>query len=189
MLKELISSKTKRKLLTVFLTHPDEKFYLRQLARLTFEPVGAIQRELPKLERIGLIESEYGARTKNYVVNKKCPIFEELKRIILKTTACGDEIKKLIKNTKEIRYAFVYGSVAENTEDLKSDIDLMVIGDIDEVKLNKKVDEIESKISRTINYTLLAPAEFKKKLKSKNTFLRRILGGERIELIGSMDEI
>ena len=90
MLKELISSKTERKLLTMFLTQPDSKFYLRQLARLTNEPVGALQRELPRLEKIGLIQSEYNGRVKNYIVDKKCPLFEELKSIILKTAEAGD---------------------------------------------------------------------------------------------------
>lgn len=189
MLKELISSKPRRKLLVIFLTHPHEKFYLRQLQRLTGEPVMAIQRELPKLEKMGLVESEFSGRTKNYFVDTKYPVFEELKQIVLKTVAFGEQIKSLIKNTKNIRYAFIYGSVAKGEEDLKSDIDLMVVGDIDEVKLQKKVREIESKITRTINYNLMSVEEFRKKLEEKNAFLERVLREKKIDLIGSQDEI
>lgn len=189
MLKELISSRPRRKLLAIFLTHPQEKFYLRQLQRLTTEPVMAIQRELPKLEKMGLVESEFSGRTKNYFVNRKCPIFEELKQIVLKTVALGEQIKSLIKDTKNIRYAFIYGSFAKAEEDLKSDIDLMAIGDIDEVKLHKRVREIESKIARTINYNLMSAEEFKRKLEEKNAFLQRVLREKKIDLIGSQDEI
>lgn len=189
MLKELISSRPKRKLLAIFLANPDEKFYMRQLQRLAGEPIRAIQREIPKLEKIGLIKAEASGRVKNYIVNKKCPIFDELKRIIMKTVAVGDKIKELIKDTKDIRWAFVYGSVAENSEDVKSGIDLMIIGEVDEVTLNKKIRQIESKISRTVNYSLMSVKEFKKKSRSKNAFLQRVLKGKKINLVGSLDEI
>jgi len=189
MLKELITSRPRRKLLVIFLTHPEEKFYLRQLQRLTGEPIMAIQRELPRLEKMGLVESEFSGRGKNYFVNRKCPVFEELKQIVLKTAAIGKQIKSLIKNMKNIRYAFIYGSVAKAEEDLKSDIDLMVVGDIDEVKLHKKIQGIESKIARTINYNLMSVEEFRRKLKEKNAFLQRILKEKKINLIGSQDEI
>ena len=189
MLKYLISSRPKRKLLSLFLTHPEEKFYIRQLERLVSEPVGAIQRELPKLEKMGLVKFEIGNGRKNYFLDKTCPIKEELKSIILKTIALGERIKELIKKTKNIKYAFIYGSVAKGEEDIKSDIDLMVIGNIDEIKLQEKIQQIESKISRTINYTLMNIEEFKKRLNEKEPFLMRILRDRKIEIIGSENEI
>jgi predicted nucleotidyltransferase len=189
MLEEIISSKSKRKLLTIFLTRPHGKFYLRELQRLTGEPVRAIQRELPKLEKIGLLRSEYDGQRKNYFVDKKCPIYEELKQIFLKTAAVGNQIKSLIGNGKDIKYAFIYGSTAKGADDLKSDIDLMVIGNIDEIKINNIIHKIESKINRTINYNLMDLKEFKKKIKDKNPFLKRVLEERKIDLIGSADEI
>ena len=189
MLKYLISSRPKRKLLSLFLTHPEEKFYIRQLERLVSEPVGAIQRELPKLEKMGLIKVEISGRRKNYFLDKTCPIKEELKSIILKTIALGERIKELTKETKNIKYAFIYGSVAKGEEDIRSDIDLMVIGNINEIKLQKKIQQTESKISRTINYTLMNIEEFKKRLNEKEPFLMRILRERKIEIIGSEDEI
>ena len=116
-------------------------------------------------------------------------IKEELKSIILKTIALGERIKELIKKTKNIKYAFIYGSVAKGEEDIKSDIDLMVIGNIDEIKLQEKIQQIESKISRTINYTLMNIEEFKKRLNEKEPFLMRILEDKKIEIIGSENEI
>jgi len=189
MLEYLISSKAKRKLISLFLTHPEEKFYIRQLERLISEPIGAIQRELPKLEKMGLIKSEVSGGRKNYLLDKTCPIKEELRSIVLKTIAVGERIRGLIKKTKDIKYAFIYGSVAKGEEDIKSDIDLMVIGNIDEIRLQKKIQQIESEISRTINYSLMSVEEFKKRLNEKEPFLMRILKGKKIEVIGSEDEI
>ncbi len=189
MLKYLISSRPKRKLLSLFLIHPEEKFYIRQLERLISEPIGAIQRELPKLEKMGLIKSEISGRRKNYFLDKACPIKEELKSIMLKTIAVGERIRELIKKAENIKYAFIYGSIAKGEEDLKSDIDLIVIGNIDEIRLQKKIQQIESEISRTINYSLINIEEFKKRVKAKEPFLIRILREKKIEIIGSEDEI
>jgi predicted nucleotidyltransferase len=189
MLEYLITSKTKRKLLLLFLTHPEEEFYIRQLEKLISEPIGAIQRELPKLEKMGLIKFEISNGRKIYFLDKACPIKEELKSIIFKTIAIGDRIKELIKNTKDIKYVFIYGSVAKGQEDINSDIDLMVIGNIDGVRLQKKIQQIESEISRTINYTLMSEEEFKKRLTEKEPFLMKILKGKKIEIVGSKDEI
>jgi len=65
----------------------------------------------------------------------------------------------------------------------------MVIGNIDEIKLQEKIQQIESKISRTINYTLMNIEEFKKRLNEKEPFLMRILRDRKIEIIGSENEI
>lgn len=189
MLEELISSKARRKVLTLFLTHPKEKFYIRQIEKLINEPVGAIQRELPKLEKMGLLNSEYSGRVRYYSVDRSCPIFEELKHIVLKTAAVGEWIKKIIRKEKDIRCAFIYGSVAQNEEDIKSDIDLMVIGSIDDIRLHKKIQEIESAISRTINYNLMDLAEFRNRIRKKDAFLKRVLKGRRIDLIGNPNEL
>jgi predicted nucleotidyltransferase len=184
-LEYLISSRPKRKLLSLFLNHPEEKFYTRQLERLISEPIGAVQRELPKLEKMGLVKSEISGRRKNYFLDKTCPIKEELKSIVLKTIAIGGRMRELIKETKNIKYAFIYGLVAEGREDIKSDIDLMVIGNIDEIKLQKKIQQIESEIYRTINYSLMSIKEFKKRLNEEEPFLLRVLKSKRIEIIGS----
>ncbi len=189
MLKYLISSRAKRRLLSVFFTHPKEKFYIRQLERLSGEHVRAVQRELSKFEKMGLVKSEFSGRRKNYFLDKKCPIYEELKSIILKTEAIGKNIKVLIQGVSEIKYAFIYGSVAKNEEDIKSDVDLMLIGNIDEIELQKKIQKIETKISRSINYSLMSVKEFKKKLNNDDSFVKRILKQKRIDLIGALDEI
>ena len=93
MLESLIRSKTARKVLTLFITHPDDKFYTRQLERLIKEPVSAVRRELKKLENSGFFLSKEEANVKYYWVNKEYPIFEEIKKIIFnkkKIQACLD---------------------------------------------------------------------------------------------------
>lgn len=89
MLESLVRSKVARKILTLFFTHPDEKFYIRQMERLIHEPVSAIRRELFKLEKSGLLSQNREANLKYYWINRQYPIFEEMRGIILKTQGLG----------------------------------------------------------------------------------------------------
>lgn len=93
MLSTLIASKTRVKLLTLFLTHPDERFYYTELFKRLKVSHSALQKELKKLEEGGLLESKREANVRYYWVNKKFPIFEELKTIVLKTVGLAEELK------------------------------------------------------------------------------------------------
>lgn len=186
MLDSLVKSKTARKILTIFITNPDNRFYIRQLERLVKEPVSAVRRELQKLEHTGFLISKEEANLKYYSVNKRYPIFEEIKNIVLKTQGLGDAIRELIKKTPGIKIAFIYGSVAKGEEKAASDMDLMIIGNIDSVRLHSKINEIESRINRTINYSLINEKDFKNK---KTDFMKRILREKKVFLIGEEDEL
>lgn len=186
MLKSLIRSKTTRKILGLLFSNPNDKFYIRQLERLTDEPVSAVRRELKKLETSGLLLSKEEAKVKYFWVNKENPIYEDLKRIILKTQAIGDTLRNLIKKIPGIKIAFIYGSVAKSEENITSDIDLMIISDIDSIKIHSKISKIEDKIKRTINYNLIGEKELKTK---KTDFLKRVLKEKKIFLIGTENEL
>ena len=186
MLESLIRSKTTRKVLGLLFSNPDDRFYMRQLERLTSEPISAVRRELKKLEASGLLVSKEEAKVKYFWVNKENSIYEELKRIILKTLAIGDSLKNFVKKIPGVKIAFIYGSVAKGEEGSTSDIDLMLIGDIDSVEIHSKINKIEDKIKRKINYTLMREKEFKYK---KTDFIKRLLKEKKIFLIGSEDEL
>jgi len=96
MLKQLFSSRVRVKLLTIFLTNPDARFYTRELSRLLEESPYAVQRELYRLESIGLLKAEHEANIKYYTVDKRCPIYPELKNIILKATGMGDTLREVL---------------------------------------------------------------------------------------------
>jgi len=186
MLNSLITSKTARKILSLLFSNPNEKFYIRQLERLTNEPVSAVRRELKKLEKSGLLLSKEEAKVKYFWVNKESPIYEELKNIILKTQAIGSTLRNLVKKIPDIKIAFIYGSVAKGEENMASDIDLMIIGDIDSVKIHSEISKIEDKIKRTINYNLINKKEFKTK---KTNFIKRVLKEKKTFLIGDENEL
>ena len=159
---------------------------MRQLERLTGLQINAVRRGLKKLESSGFLLSKEEGNVKYFWINTKNPIYKEMKSIMFKTQIIGDHLKDLFQKTPDIIAAFIYGSVAKGEENTLSDIDLMVIGVIDAQKLHSKISKIEDKVKRTINYTLISEGEYKAK---KTDFIKRVLKGKKIFLIGSENDL
>jgi predicted nucleotidyltransferase len=189
MLEYLITSKTKRNLLKLFLTNPDGTFYVREIARLTNEPVNAVRRELDYLRKAGLLKSSSRGNQKYYSVIKEFPFYSELKKIIYATVALGDYLNVNLSDSRDIELAFIYGSVARNEETEKSDIDLFVVGKIGEDELHRSILKIENDIGRQVNYTLMDRKEFNNRREKGEPFIKRILEEPKIMLKDELDVI
>jgi predicted nucleotidyltransferase len=189
MLNSLLSSKTRVNLLTLFLTNPSNQYYPRQLESLLKITYTGIRRELQNLEKTGLLNIETEANRKYYSVNKNFPLFSELKSIILKTAGVGDKLKSLVENYKNIKIAFIYGSYAKNSENLSSDIDLFIIGEITLKDLQEALIQLEKELGREINCSIFPPEEFKQKIKVQNHFIKTILKEPKIFLKGTENDL
>ncbi|GAI50530.1 unnamed protein product, partial [marine sediment metagenome] len=119
MLNKLFSSKTRVEILKLFLFNPNNSFYQRQISNLTAQSIRGVQREVDKLNRMGLIERSIQGNRIYYKVNKKCPIVEDLKNIFFKSVGIAEDLKENLKE-KGIKIAFIYGSYAKGEESLLS---------------------------------------------------------------------
>ncbi len=182
--------KTRRKVLGLFFSHPDESYYLRQVARMTGIAPGTVHRELKRLAGAGLLTRSACGQQQHYRANKDCPVFEELKSLMLKTAGLADELRKAIAPLAEkIEFAAVYGSLARGTAAADSDVDLLIVGDIDELELHRRISGAENKLSRSVNYSLLDRGEFDRRRKEKGGFLDRIIKEQLTFLVGSYEQI
>lgn len=177
--------KTKRALLALFFSNPDESFYLRQIARITAAGQGSVQRELGKLTEAGIIERFEQGRQVYFRAKRNCPIFGELKGLILKTAGLMEVLRSALSPLSDkIDLAFVFGSQARGNAKTASDIDLLIVGNLDELELHRLISRAEEQLNRPINYTFLTDREFKNRQKEKGGFLSRILAGEKIFILG-----
>ena len=187
MLKKLFTSTTRVKLLKLFFMNREREFYLRELSRITGENPNSIKRELENLKSIGLITERKRGNQKLYRVNKLCPIHEELRKIVLKTVGIGEVLREnLVKFG--VKFALIYGSFAQGEEVKDSDIDLLIIGDVDEEELIKIIKKLEEELSREINYILWNRKEFRKRIKEKHHLLMDVIEKPFIMIIGDADE-
>lgn len=189
MLESLLRSKVTVKLLTLFLSNPESEFYIRQLERQLKEPVSAVRRELNRLETVGLVASQRRGNLKLYKVKTDCPIYPELKSLFFKTEGIGRYLKENLARLGRISTAFIYGSFAEDKARLDSDIDLMIVGDVDSDAISQVVSRAEEGLQRNINYTSYESEEFQRLRKSRDPFIENVLSGKKIVLFGDLKNV
>ena len=182
--------KTRQAVLALLYGQADKSFYTKQILDAVKIGRGTVQRELKNLTDTGIIIREVQGRQVYYRANTRCPIFDELKSIVRKTFGVADVIRQsLAASADKIRIAFIFGSVARSADDRRSDIDLMVVGRISFGDVVSLLGPAEEKLAREINPVVYPIAEFKKKVKDDHYFVRTVLEGEKIFVIGDDHEL
>lgn len=189
-LADALFTTTQQRLLALLFGHPFRSFYASELIGLTGSGSGAVQRELKRLTSSGLVTVERIGKQKHYQANDSSPVFEELRSIVMKTVAVVDPIRQALEPIADrVLLALIYGSVAKETDTAASDIDLLIVSDqLTLEHVYRALADVETALHRKINPTLYTSAEFADRRTTKNTFLTRVLAGEHIAIIGSLDE-
>lgn len=185
----LFSSPSMVALLELFFLHPEEEFYQRQLESLTGKPLLSIQRELKRLERAGLVESERRGNHSYYRARGKDPAFKDLRAFFMKTVALGHKVAQALQPYKEkIRFAFIYGSYASGEDRRASDLDLLIVGDVGLKEISGTLSDLSRELGKEINPLLLTMSELRGKARKKDAFLARVAEAPRIWILGDEDE-
>jgi predicted nucleotidyltransferase len=180
-----LRSKARQRLLAYYFTNPTARHHLRDLAgRLSIDPSN-LSKELGRLEREGLFRSEVSGRQKYFQLNRKYPLFDEVRSIVAKTIGAVPVITQSLKKIEGIGEAYLYGSFARNQQDAASDIDVLVIGTPRGEVLAEAVRKLERQLGREINYTVLAPKEFRSRRARKDAFLESVWHNDRVSLVGA----
>ena len=190
MLETILGSKLRSKVLGWLFTHPDERYFVRQLTSLLREDSTNVSRELIRLEKTGILVSTKEGKQKYYQANRKSPIYDELHGLIIKTTGVADVLRSALSPPAgRIKVAFVFGSIASGNEDKASDIDVMVVGDISFGDVVSLLSSAEEKLRREVNAVVYPISEFKQKVRDDHHFVKTVLDSEKVFLIGDEDEL
>jgi len=190
-LSNALFSKVQQRVLALIFAHPERSFYTSEIIRSVRSGVGAVERELSRLEKSGLVTVERIGNQKHYRANRDAPIFEELQGLVLKTVG----IAQLIKNSLQpyadaIKIAFVYGSVAKGTDTAQSDIDLIVIGDdLNYSDLYTAAQSAEDQLRRKVNPLFLSPKDWQRKASDRGSVASKISDSPKIFIIGSEKDL
>ncbi len=188
-IRALISSKIRIEILRILSLNPDSNYNINELSRKTaFSPRG-VEKELKNLLAGGILKKEVSGNQHRYQLDPHCPIYLEIKNLIVKTVGIADFIKHALEPIKhEIDHAFIFGSFATGDYGNKSDVDLFLVTEIAGLKLSELLVDIQNKLGRSINFSRFTLDEFKERLAQKDHFLTRVLEGQRIEIIRQQDE-
>lgn len=179
-------SRVQQRLLALIFGHPERSYYLSEIVRHLRSGTGAVDRELARLEKSGLISVERIGNQKHYRANEASPIFDELRGIIRKTVGLKEPLQHALeKHRHQINAAFVYGSVAKKTDSAQSDIDLMIIGDdLVYADLYGALQTAEGSIGRSVNPTIMALSEWKDKQR-RSSFVQKVSSQPKLFVLGS----
>jgi predicted nucleotidyltransferase len=188
MLERLFGSKTRARLLGWFFTHPDEKFFVRQLAAILKEDATHLSREMANLEKLGVLISGRERNLKLFQVNRRSSFYNEMEGLILKTIGVGDIIKEPLARLTGIEFALIHGSYARGQQSAASVVELLVVGSVDMDILDRALAAAERASGREIDCVTYGKREFLSKKRRKDGFLSKVLSQTVTMLIGREDQ-
>ena len=190
-LGETLFGQTRQRILALLFGRPDERLYQRRIIQAVGLGSGAVQRDLERLSRSGILTRSVDGRQIYFQANRQCPIFADLHSIVRKTFGAAQAIKEALEIIADrIRVAFVFGSVAAGTETSASDVDVMVVGDnLSLTDVVPAISEAQHEIGREINPSVYLTEEFCRKLAEGQHFVSRVVAGRKIFLIGDEREL
>lgn len=189
MIDTLFGSKTRVKLLHLFLNNPGKSFYVREITRLIDEQINSVRRELSNMLSVGIITSDTADNKLFYEVNQRYEHYVPLRAIFSdnkggsagnSTIAVTTDWQHLIKDISGLRVAVVSGMLAGKAGD---GVDLLLVGDVVPSKLKKVMKDIEKIEGRELNYSLMTYDEFYYRLSVRDKFITEILNNNHTVLV------
>lgn len=181
MIEHLFGSKTRLKLLQIFLAHPEKFYYVRELARMAGAQLNAVRREIANLEKVGLLTqikpnfSEddgevHNERSKYYQLQVDSLLYPELRDLLVKVQLLEEKefIEQLINRGGKIRFMLLSGIFSDSSD---VDTDLLLVGQIRPQAVSKIVRNFERSINREIRYTIMSEKEFNERREVGDKFL------------------
>lgn len=193
-LEQIFGSRIRVRLLKLFLEHPDEKFFVREITRVTRSHIHSVRRELSNLCRVGLIHvyedhtgTPYkgnGLHRKFYESNQSCVIFNELRSLLVKGQLfLQEELSRQLQESGSIKYLALTGFFV----DLQGfPTDLLLVGKVSRKKCAKLIADFEEEFGRTINYTIFSTKEFMQRKEMTDRFLYQFLENKKLVLIDKL---
>lgn len=192
MIESLFGSKTRVKLLQLFYSNPNRSFYVREITRKIDEQINSVRRELANLLSIGIISSDNTNNRLYYEVNQKYEYYSALSEIFGgkksskkakaadKPQDTGTDLPDELKALGNVDLALFTGQF---TRDERSGIDFMVVGDLNQTKIDKYISELEAKEGKEVRYTSMTPDEFTYRRQVNDRFLSEVLASKKQVLV------
>lgn len=189
MLIDILISKVRVKILELFLGNPTSSYHVREIVRRVDEEINAVRRELARLEKTGLLASEWRANRRFYSVKRDYDYFFELLSIVNKSVGLGGLIIKNKGKLGKIKYAMLSSTFVKGRPYAQGEVDLFVVGTIVLPELGSIIREEEARRNREINFTPMTEEEFNFRKNRRDPFVISILSKPRVMLIGDEEEM
>jgi predicted nucleotidyltransferase len=188
-LTQIFSSKVRAALFRILFGFQARELHVRELEREAECTIGPIQSELKRLLTLQLVTSRRSGNRLYYKANKEHPLYPDLRSMVVKTTGLSAALRDLFKGQEDVCLAFIFGSLAGDTQHADSDIDLMVIGDMGLRKLSGLMAEMRGSLGREINPHILTVDNFAERCNRGDHFISTVLQSPKIFIKGGDDDL
>lgn len=181
MIDALFGSKTRVKLLHLFLSNPGRAFYVREITRKIDEQINSVRRELANMLNVGIIKSENSDNKLYYEVNQSYPHYDPLRQIftsdkpaskIIESVDTNNDWAKRLKALGDVRVAVLSGKLVHGSD---SEVDVLLAGSINKTQAGKFIKAIEEEERKTLNYAVMDYQDFYYRLSIKDRFIMSII--------------
>lgn len=183
-MEELFVSKVRVKMLELFLSISDQLLHVREIVRRVGEEINAVRRELARMEKFGMVSSEWRANRRLYRFRKDYDFYPQLLEMVIKSTGLGGAIIKNRIKLGRIKFAMMATRFARSEVSGTDDVDLLIVGQIVQPELAALVADEQVKREREINYSFMDEAEFQFRVRRRDPFILKVLFQPKIMLIG-----
>lgn len=186
MIDALFGSKTRVKLLHLFLNNPGKAFYVREITRLIDEQINSVRRELSNMLEVGVITSDSADNKLYYQVNQRYEFYVPFRAIFADEQIrpqAQDSSKSwhgFIEELSGVRLAIGAGVLVRGSA---STVDLLLVGDMSDAKIKSAIKEIETREGRELNYSVMSYDEFYYRLSVRDKFITQILNGKHAVIV------
>ena len=190
-LEQMFGSKTRARLMSLFLQQPKELFYVRELTRLIDAQLNSVRRELKNLLDMGLIlekqsdraklSSALSEKKKYYTANTDFILFENLRGLFQKVQILLKQ--NLVQEIDEKGTIFYFAFTGRFVDAKEIPTDILIVGDIEQSALEEVIHKFEAEIPYEINYTLMPKDEFRDRRQVADRFLSSILTADKVVMI------
>lgn len=178
MLEQLFGSRTRVKLLRLFLSNPQEEYYVRELTRRMNEQINSIRRELSNLEKMGILEAQEREGKKYYQVNQDHLLFLELRALFLKGRFTLERsFANSIKELGRVKLIILTGQFMKDTS---VPVDLFMVGEVNRSKLELLLHKFKEQFGFDVRFTILPVNEFNYRKEITDKFLFSILNSRKV---------
>lgn len=181
MIEQLLGSKTRVKLLQLFMSNPNRSFYVREITRKIDEQINSVRRELSNLLSIGIIVSDTTNNRLYYEVNQQYEFYKPLKEIFGNDKAISQVSRKSGQDDefKALGNVDVVVYTGQFTRDERAGVDILIVGSTNANAVQKFVSELETKEGKELRYTVMSLSDFEYRRQVKDRFLSTVLGAKK----------
>lgn len=189
MLEELFVSRVRVKILQLFLSSEESLFHVREIVRRVSEEINAVRRELARMEKYGMVSSEWRANRRLYRFRADYTYYRELLGLVTKSTGLGGAIIRNRGKLGRIKYAMIATRYLNNKSEENDNVDLLVVGQIVSPELQAIIADEQVKHDKEINYSFMDEAEFSFRVKRRDPFILRVITQPKIMLLGTEEDL